>query len=268
MFWFLLIAALVCGFIGYRYWTKRIKRAELLASAMTDNERDVILNNVPMLRKLPQPLGEKLEGKIRLFLDQVEFIGCDELEVTDEMRLTIAAQACVIVLNRNTWYDHLRTILIYPGAFKSKQIISDGLIETERETVRLGESWQRGPVVLSWQHSEHGAFDDNDGHNVVLHEFAHQLDALTGDTNAVPDLNVGQTFAEWEKVFMAAYEKHVMKTQAGAKTVIDPYGAESYVEFFAVAIEVFFEKPEALNAEAPAVYEQLSQLLALDPLRW
>ncbi len=261
----LLVAAAAFGF---RYWSKQQTRKKLLTTALSDHQRAIVAEQVPLIQKLPTELRGNLEGKINVFLHQVDFIGCDGLEVTEEMQLSIAAQACLLVVNIDSWYKHLRTILIYPGAFKSRQREDSGYVVTERETVRLGESWSRGPVVLSWAHSEQGAINDKDGQNVVLHEFAHQIDNLSGHTDGAPILNRGQSFADWEGVFIKAYETHVRNVEKGRKTVLDSYGAEAHEEFFAVAVEVFFEKPEALSQEEPAVYAQLAKLFRLDPLYW
>lgn len=210
----------------------------------------------------------KFEGKVNAFLHQIEFIGCDGLEVTEEMRLSIAAQACLLIVNSDTWYRYLRTILIYPGAFKSRQMERDGYVVTEREIVRSGESWSRGSVVLSWAHTEQGAINDKDGHNVVFHEFAHQIDDLSGQHDGAPILNSGQSLAGWERVFSKAYQSHVRSVEMGHKTVLDAYGAKGPEEFFAVAVEVFFEKPAALKRAEPAVYEQLVELFRLEPSTW
>ena len=141
---------------------------------------------MPIIRRLPADLQTRLEGKINLFLDQVSFHGCDGLVVTKDMELSIAAQASLVVVNSDAWYHTLRTILIYPGAFKSQKTDQDGYVVTQSEPIRSGESWARGPVVLSWAHSEQGAENEFDGHNVVFHEFAHQLDNLSGHTDGAP----------------------------------------------------------------------------------
>jgi Mlc titration factor MtfA (ptsG expression regulator) len=139
---------------------------------------------------------------------------------------------------------------------------------TERETVRTGESWSRGPVILSWAHAQQGALNTKDGHNVVFHEFAHQIDDLSGHTDGVPNLAENQSFAKWEHVFVHAYKRHLRHVQTGRKTVIDAYGAEGHEEYFAVTVELFFERPTALKKEEPAVYEQLAKLFRLDPSTW
>lgn len=264
----LILIVLVGGLFGYRYWSKRQVRANLLGSALTADQRAIVEDEVPLVRKLPADLRGQHEGKINLFLEKVNFIGCDGLEVTDQMRLSIAAQACLLITASDAWYDHLSTVLIYPGAFKSKETISDGYVVSEQEVVRIGESWLRGPVVLSWRHTEEGASDVGDGRNVVLHEFAHQLDDLSGHTDGAPVLNDGQSFAAWEKVFEDAYARHCKRVEEGRKTVPDAYGAYSVEEYFAVAIEVFFERPADLKAEEPMVYAQLAHLLNLDPAAW
>lgn len=265
---FTICVLLGLGGIGYWYWSRKQARDRLLSTPLTAHERAVVDRLVPMVRKLPPELRSKLEGKINLFLDQVEFYGNGGLDVTEDMQLSIAAQACLLVVANDMWYNNLTSILLYPSAFKSTQKRQNGFVVTEKEIVRTGESWNRGPVILSWAHSRFGALDDSDGHNVVLHEFAHQVDDMTGQTNGVPLLGKEQSFAEWERVFLTAYDDHVQAVMHGHKTVIDPYGAEGHEEFFAVSVEVFFERPAALQRAVPQVYEQLSKLFRLDPVTW
>jgi Mlc titration factor MtfA (ptsG expression regulator) len=263
-----ILLVLVAGALAVSFRSKRVKRSRLLATELSEAQRAAVDRQVPLARKLPADLRTRLEGKINLFLDQIAFIGCNGLEVTEDMRLSIAAQACLLVVNTDTWYDHLRTILIYPGAFKSRRLRQTGYVVTEQETVRTGESWARGPVILSWAHAREGAINDHDGHNVVFHEFAHQIDDLSGRTDGVPVLAEDQSFADWAKAFAPAYERHVHEVGQGHATVIDPYGAEGPQEFFAVAVEAFFERPLALGRAEPEVYAQLCALFRLDPATW
>lgn len=265
---FFLCVALIAGAF---FWRKRVqerRKAALLAETLYPDERAYLERGVPVFSQLPPELKHKLEGKMNLFLHQVEFVGCNGLEVTEEMQLSIAAQACLLVLGRNIWYDDLRQILIYPGSFRSLQENRVGYVVTEQTVERLGESWTHGPVILSWQHSASGMADPADGHNVVFHEFAHKLDDLTGHTNAIPLLAEGQSFEEWEDAMLSSYERHARAVERGRKTLLDPYGAQSHVEFFAVAVEVFFEQPKPLRDEEPALYAQLSKLFQLDPANW
>lgn len=268
MLLFLTVVALIAGAAAFHFWSKRQSRLTLLATSLSQHQRDIVNAQVPIIRKLPKDLRGALEGKINLFLDQVDFIGCDGLDVTEDMQVSIAAQACLLVVNTDQWYDNLTTILVYPGAFKSKQRRHSGYVVTEQEIIRSGESWNRGPVILSWAHSQRGALNDHDGRNVVFHEFAHQLDDLSGATNGVPVLSNGQSFGEWETAFLNGYKTHVHAVENGKPTVIDPYGAEGHEEFFAVSVEVFFERPHALKSSDPAIYEQLSKLFHLDPAQW
>lgn len=264
----LLLGLLIVAVLAYRHFSKRRKRKRLLATPLGSEQRKVVAKLVPIVRRMPAPLLPKLEGKINLFLDQVTFHGNHGLEVTDQMKLSIAAQACLPIVNSPVWYDALRTILVYPSAFSTNRNTHDGFVVHESESGALGESWQRGPVVLSWDHALQGGLDPTDGHNVVLHEFAHQLDSLTGHTNGVPILRKGQAFAGWEKAMLDAYDDHVKRVENGRPTLVDAYGATNHQEFFAEAIVTFFEKPQALRREEPALYEQLAELLALDPEQW
>ncbi len=265
---FLILMLVAAGAFGIWYRSRQRARADLFTAELSDHQRAIVAEQVPLTRKLPPDLRRKLEGKINAFVNQIDFIGCNGLKVTEEMRLSIAAQACLLVVNSDAWYDTLRTILIYPDAFKSRQAEHNGYVVTERETVRTGESWARGPVVLSWAHARQGAINDRDGHNVVFHEFAHQIDNLSGDTDGVPILDGNQNFADWERAFVTAYENHVQHVQAGRKTVFDAYGAEGPEEFFAVAVEAFFEKSAVLKRKEPAFYEQLAMLFRLEPSSW
>ncbi|MDK3019506.1 M90 family metallopeptidase [Pseudodonghicola flavimaris] len=264
----LLLIVSVAAAVAIRLVLKHRRRAALLRTRLTEAQRAIVATEVPLTRKLPARFHQALEGKINAFIGQVDFVGCNGLEVSEEMRLSIAAQACLLIVNSDTWYDHLTTILIYPAAFKSRQRQHNGYVVTERETVRSGESWSRGPVILSWADTRRGALNDRDGHNVVFHEFAHQIDDLSGHTDGLPNLPKGQSVAGWARTFVPAYQTHVQNVQAGHRTVFDAYGATGPEEFFAVAVETFFEKPAALNHHEPAVYRQLAQLFRLDPLSW
>jgi len=265
---FLVLLALAAA-LGFHFWRERETRSKLLTQPLDSAQQAMLAPRFPIYQKLPNNLRVKLDGKINLFLDQVKFHGVDDLDVTDEMRLLIAAQACLLIVNKdNRWYDDLQTILIYPGAFKSKQVERDGYVETETEHSRIGESWESGPVVLSWAHAERGAFIDDDGHNVVMHEFAHQLDDQTGDTDGAPILDKDHDPEQWAAAFRDGYARLKADIEAGRDTFIDPYGATAHAEFFAVVVEVFFERSAELKREEPAVYEQLTEYFEVDPAGW
>ena len=263
-----LLLALPAAWFAWRTLKKR-RRDALLATPLSPDHCKILRANVPIYKKLPEDLRARFEGLINLFLAEFKFYGQSGFEITDEVRVTIAAQAALPVLNKeNRWYSSLKTIHVYPGAFKSKLTEHDGHLHTTRDQARSGESWSKGPVVLSWEHAAYGAFIDSDGQNVVLHEFAHQLDEQTGVTDGAPLLDKDQNASEWARVFQDAYGRLVEDVRAGRATFLDAYGATSPAEFFAVATEFFFEKPEHLREEEPALYEQLTQYFRLDPVSW
>ncbi len=265
---FLVFALLVGAAFGLRHALRQRKIARLLATPLTPKQRAIVEQLVPITRRLPPDLRPKLEGKIIRFLNQVTFYGNQGVEVNEEMKLSIAAQACLLIVNSPSWYETIRTVLIYPSAFETHRGTHEGYIVHEGSDALLGESWARGPVVLSWDHALKGGLDAEDGHNVVIHEFAHQLDALTGHTNGIPVLRKGQAYEGWEKAMLDAYHSHTQRVESGHRTLIDPYGASNHEEFFAEAIVTFFEKPRALHREERELYTQLSELLAIDPVQW
>ena len=267
--WFVLsLPLLIAAVLVFRHVLQRRRRTALLATPLTPEQRAVVERLVPLVRRLPPPLRHSLEGKMNLFLNQVAFRGQNGLEVTEAMQLSIAAQACLLVVNSPAWYDTLRNVLIYPSTFVARHDMHDGHLVHEASHANLGESWARGPVVLSWDAALHGGLVADDGHNVVIHEFAHQLDGLSGHTNGIPVLRKGQAYAGWEKAMLGAYHDHVERLERGEPTLIDPYGATNHEEFFAEAIVTFFERPRELRREEPALYAQLAELLALDPAQW
>lgn len=227
--------------------------------------------HMPTYRNLPFELRTKLHGYIQWFVATKSFEPCGELEeVTDEMRVLVAGQACLLLLNdQNRCFDKLGSVLIYPNAYKARDsLYGDEVGDDGEHDLRLGESWGSGSVVLSWHHIRHGASNDEDGSNVVIHEFAHQLDQIDGWADGLPILKNRSLYPEWTKVFSAAYQRHVQRTENGRRTVIDAYGATNPAEFFAVSTETFFEKPKVLKKKYPELYDQLAKFYALDPMTW
>ena len=265
---FLLGVLIAAGGLLLQQLLRKRRRAQLLATPLTAQQREIVARIVPVTRRLSEALRPALEGKINLFLDQVTFHAYGELELTEAMKLSIAAQACLLVVNSPVWYNTLRTVLVYPSTIVTGRGHHDGEIVHEGPGTIAGESWSRGPVVLSWDHALQGGLDPDDGHNVVIHEFAHQLDNLTGHTNGIPILRKGQRYERWEKAMLEAYEGHVARVEAGHASLIDPYGATNHQEFFAEAVVTFFEKSKAMRRDEAALYAQLAELFALDPADW
>jgi len=232
--------------------------------------RSILRRRVPYVRGLPADLQLQLKQHIQVFLREKAFVGCRGFEVTDEVRVTIAAQACLLLLNRPTdYYPKLRQILVYPGAFVVDRVHSDGGgVQQDLRQVLSGESWSQGQVILSWDDTLWGAAAAHDGQNVVIHEFAHQLDQENGPANGAPPLGPTQRRARWAQVMGEAFDQLVQQAAVGKPSLLNAYGATNAAEFFAVVTEVFFEQPAQLAAEQPALYRELTALYRVDPLTW
>jgi Mlc titration factor MtfA (ptsG expression regulator) len=245
---------------------KSHRRAALRQQPLTEAERAVLHKNVPLAAKLDDAERAELEGLIRVFLAEKNFEGCGGLELTDEIRVTIAAQACLLLLHRETdIYPDVESILVYPSAYRAATRENEGGVVIESEQARLGESWTRGVVVLAWDHVRFDATQPANGQNVVLHEFAHQLDGEAGSMDGAPDLGARARYTSWARVLGDEFGELSRKVHAGRATDIDPYGATSPPEFFAVVTEMFFEKPRALKQRHPALYEELAAFYKQDP---
>jgi Mlc titration factor MtfA (ptsG expression regulator) len=223
--------------------------------------------NVPYQRLLPTEDRGELREDIQIFLAEKKYEGCGGLQVTEEMRVTIAAQACLLLLHRATdFYPTLQTVLVYPGAYAAPmtESVAKGVVR-EGISVRLGESWQRGCVILSWDDVLRGAADISDGQNVVLHEFAHQLDQEDGAAEGAPLLPHRSMYADWAQILGDEYLRLQRDCASGRRNVLDRYGATNPAEFFAVATECFFEKAAALRGKHPELYAELKLYYRQDP---
>lgn len=229
----------------------------------------IIENNLPIYNQLSPVERRRLQGHIQVFLAEKQFIGCGGLQITEEIKIVIAAVACLLLLNeRGSYFSKLRSILVYPNAYFVNETTSIGnYIVEERRIARLGESWT-DQLVLSWEQVKQDTRNWRDGHNVILHEFAHQLDREDGKMQGVPILPENSDYEIWAKVMTAEYQQLCNDVERGAKTVIDSYGATNPAEFFAVATETFFEKPQQLLRNHPKLYHQLQRFYQLDPMQW
>ncbi|MHC4945611.1 MAG: M90 family metallopeptidase, partial [Planctomycetota bacterium] len=230
--------------------------------------KGILERNLPLYPRLPGALKEKLHGHVQVFLAEKNFEGCGGLELTDEMRVTIAGFACLLILNaKPTYYPRLSSILVYPSAFITRDIEdTDGTIM--EEDVLLGESWETGAVILAWDEVLHAVHAPGDGENIVYHEFAHQLDREDGFFDGRPELERRSQYLSWTRVLDREFKRHQRRVSRGMRTVMDEYGAIDPAEFFAVAAETFFEKPRQLKAKHPPLYEELKEYFRLDPARW
>ncbi len=260
---------LVAAYFIAKYLTRQSKRKRLLARPFPQEWTEIVQKNVPLYHRLPDPLKEQLHGLVHVFLAEKDFEGCGGMEITEEIMVTIAAQACMLLLNRKpTYFPKLRTILVYPHTYVAKTVSSDGTLIVDGQSVRLGESWQNGPVVLSWNSVTGGTMNVTDARNVVLHEFAHQLDQEDGVADGAPILKQRSRYAAWARVLSAEYEALQKKKKKRRRSVMNKYGATNPAEFFAVATETFFEKPRQMKKRHPELYEELRDYYKLDPVEW
>jgi Mlc titration factor MtfA (ptsG expression regulator) len=225
--------------------------------------------NVPVYRRVPSDLRAQLHGHMHVLLAEKHFEGCDGLEMKDEIRVTIACQAALLILNRETkYYPDLVTILVYPSIFYADVEEPDGAIVNEYKEDRSGESWDLGVVILSWEDVVEYASTGRAGYNVVLHEFAHQLDMENGAMDGVPGLSTRAQREEWKTVFDDAYRAFERAATSRRRTLVDPYGVGDPAEYFAVVTESFFERPLALRREHAALYQALARYYCVDPASW
>ena len=266
LIWSAAIGAAVGCALAWPRWRLRRVLAQPLAPALVA----LLEANVPMVRRMPAELQQQLHKLVQQFLFQKKFLGCAGMDVDDQVRVTIAGQACLLLLNRySKVYPALHTVLVYPSAFLvPRNHVDEAGIVTEGRQDLLGESWGDGRVVLSWDHGLHGARDWTDGQNVVLHEFAHQLDSESGSNNGAPWLGNRAHYRSWSEVLSRDFANLRMDAMYQQQSVFDHYGATSPAEFFAVATETFFEKPHQMAERHPALYEEFRKYYRVDPRAW
>ncbi len=226
--------------------------------------------NLPLYTHFPADLKEKVHDKISQFVATTFFEGCGGLELTNEMILTVAGQACTLIVNHpGPPYPNLKTVLLYPSSFSSiKEGFDHRGIPTKERITRLGESWSNGTVILAWDSVASGARNLFDGRNVTFHEFAHQLDQGKRPERRSPCSPNSASLSHWAEVLNEGFEKLIDKAERGKRSVMDHYGATNRAEFFAVATECFFEKPRQMVKKHPKVYTVLKEYYRLDPLEW
>lgn len=267
--WIIVLA--LAGVVGMvptvKSGSRKLRRKRLLSTPPPPSWLLILEKTLPMIGRLPNEHKEELFGKMRVFLAEKKFEGCGGQEITEEVKVTIAAQACMLLLGREIKiYPKLKTILVYPHPYQGGQKGMFG--GNNGQGARLGESWNCGVVVLSWDSVMGDARSFEDGHNVTFHEFAHQLDQEDGAADGAPILEKRSAYATWAHVFNREYKALARLTGRGGKDIMDRYGATNPAEFFAVATETFFEKPRQLKDRHPELYEKLQYYYKVDPLDW
>lgn len=243
------------------------RRHRLRAQPFPEPWLTIVRRNVPYFTRLSAADQRELLGNIHVFLAEKNFEGCGGLALTDEIRVTVAAYACILLLHRrHDYYPRLKSILVYPELYPvpvtrrgpGNQMIED--LET-----RAGESWRTGAVIIAWSHALRRPAEPDVGHNVILHEFAHQLDQEDGAVNGAPLLPKTSMYATWARILGQEFQELRRDAELDRPTVIDKYGASNPAEFFAVVTESFFEQPRRLKQRHPALYEELKEFYRQDP---
>lgn len=245
------------------------RRRKLLSTTLSLVQRRLMHVAAPLCAALPEELVSRHEGIVQVLLAEKHFECAGGLVLTESMRLSIAGQAALLQLRSDAdYFPGLDTVLIYPESFFVDQCEADenGFVH-EGADERAGESWQRGAVVLSWQDVEQESVR-RDGYNVVLHEFAHQLDDQSGEADGTPLLGTPELVARWPAAFQAAFGRHRRNLRRRREVLFDADAAESPSEFFATAVELFFELPRDLKREFTDIYLLLAEYLELDPADW
>ncbi len=222
---------------------------------------------MPYYNHLPEAQQARLQGHIQVFLAEKNFEGCAGLVMTDDIRLLVAAHACILELSRDTdFYPRLYSVLVYPTDFIVRdQLHDDDRLPIQGDQVRVGEAWSIGAVIFSWDGMLHGAKHGTDGYNVLYHEFAHQIDMENGVADGYPDIHDAALRRDWAEVMAREFERLQRDARRRRRSVLDPYGAEHPAEFFAVATETFFEASARLAVRHPALYDVLRRFYRQDP---
>lgn len=249
-------------------WLKQKRRQGLLAQPFPEQWLAIVRRNVYHYRYLRPAEQAKLRDDLRILIAEKNWEGCRGFAMTDEVKVTIAAEASRLLLGfENQYFEMVQSILVYPDAYVApdQEVLEAGVV-LEGESSRAGEAWYRGPVILSWPDALASARHETDGDNLVLHEFAHQLDMQNGGvTDGIPPLESADQYRRWQEVMSDEYHRLIRDCRQGRPTLIDCYGTESMAEFFAVATECFFERPRSLLQRHARLYEVLSMFYRQDP---
>ena len=251
-------------------WLRNRRRRSLLAEPFPEAWLATLHEHVGHYEVLPAADQKKLRDAVQIMLSEKDWEGCRGLELTDDMRVTIAALAAVLILGLDDFYfDNVVTILVYPNAYvvKEERALGGGAT-IEGESDRLGEAHYRGPVILSWAEIHENALAPGYGQNLVFHEFAHQLDMLNGAFDGTPNLPNDELAKRWADLMDREFRRLQAAERRGRDTLLDPYGATDPAEFFAVATECFFDAPRAMQREYPPLYKLFCDYFRQDPATW
>src|ERR1700722_4495486 len=246
---------------------KTRRRNRLRARPFPASWLEILQRNVPYYGRLSAAEQQDLQGIIQVFIVEKNFEGCGGLEMTEEIKITVAAYACILLLHlQHDYYPRLQSVLVYPDAYPVPAVRQMmGNIVVEGTEMRAGESWKTGVVVISWNHVLHRPVDPTGTRNVALHEFAHQLDQEKGTADGTPVFPNSSMYRAWARILSREYKALTEAVDAGRPTLLDKYGATNPAEFFAVVTEYFFGHSQQLKEQHPELYEELKMYYGQDP---
>lgn len=254
-------------------WFRNRRRRRIRAQPFPEAWQEILTSNVLHDRQLTEQQRQRLRWLLPVFIAEKNWEGCGGLTITEEIKVTIAAQACLLVagLEKEVYFDHVLSILVYPTGYVAPHtnISRAGVVISQTGQPRLGEAWWRGPVILSWADARAGGLMETPGHNLVLHEFAHQLDMMNGRlVDGTPPLETREQYDRWVRVLGGEYEQLVKNCRRGHHGLIDCYGATNPAEFFAVLTEAFFERGRSLQNHHSEVYDVVRDYYRIDTAAW
>jgi MtfA peptidase len=249
-------------------WLAQRRRRKILETPFPDAWRAILSANMAHFGLLDQAEQQHLTELTQVFIAEKAWEGCNGLELTDEIRVTIAGQACLLLLGfEHDLYRNVETILVYPSTVIPRRaeepMFARPTIVSEVMPL-IGEAHGRGPVILTWDAVRRGGIHPELGHNVVYHEFAHKLDMLDDSVDGTPPLESREQYRAWVEVCTREYEQLRERSERGEPTLLDPYGGTDVGEFFAVATECFFDRPVELSENHPDLYAVLSEFYRQD----
>jgi Mlc titration factor MtfA (ptsG expression regulator) len=250
-----------------KWWRKR-RRKQMRSRSFPEAWHQFLDRNVRSYDLLSPTEQGKLRGDLQILVAEKNWEGCGGLQMTEEIQVTIGAQACLLILGlREQYFDRVRSVLVYPDSYVAPdRTITKGGVVLEGKSAREGEAWYRGPVVLAWAEALAGGRGQTHGDNLVLHEFAHQLDMQNGgEIDGTPRLETVDQVRRWREVMSREYERLVSDCQRGTPTLLDCYGTTDVAEFFAVATECFFERSRAMQHRHPQLFGLLRDFYRQDP---
>ncbi len=251
-------------------WLADRRRKKLLEEPFPPAWEEILQHNVAHYCLLTDTERSRLRALIQVFIAEKTWEGCGGLELTDEIRVTISAQACLLILNLpHNYYENVETIIIYPSTIilpeRKLAFFETALEPLEPPSPIAGQAFEQGPLILVWDEVLHGSRHPESGYNVVYHEFAHKLDMLDGAADGTPSLRSRAEYRDWIQTCSREYLRLRKEVQQGKRTFLNAYGALNEAEFFAVATEHFFDQPRLMIKHAPDLYRVLSEYYRQDP---